>query len=68
MQFSQFFAQNVAFFYEFYLHSSVDLKKKMLEARIKQIFFFESRGSGLYFDVLHGQIFIQQDILGVMKF
>ncbi len=26
MQFSQLFAQNVAFFYEIYLHSSVDLK------------------------------------------
>ncbi len=27
------------FIYEFYLHSSVDFKKKKLEARIKQIFF-----------------------------
>ncbi len=29
----------------------------MFEARIKQIFFLERRGSDLYFDVLHVQIF-----------
>ncbi len=40
----------------------------MLEARIKLIVLFESKGSDLYFDVLHDQIFIQQNILGAMKF
>ncbi len=43
-------------------------KKTMLEARIQQIFFFERRGSDLYFVVLHVQIFIQQNIPGAMKF
>ncbi len=41
----------------------------MLEARIKLfIFLFKRGGSLLYFDVLHVQIFIQQNILGAMKF
>ncbi len=44
------------------------IKKTMLEAGIKQIFFFfERRGFDLYFDVLHVQIFIQQNILGAKK-
>ncbi len=50
-------------FNETYLYSNVDKKKRMLEARIKQ-----SRGSVLYFEVLHVQIFIQQNILGGLKF
>ncbi len=37
----------------------------MFEARIK---LFEIRGSDLYFDILHVQIFIQKNILGVVKF
>ncbi len=40
----------------------------MIEVRIKQIFSFESRGSVLYFDVLHVQMFIQLNILGAMNF
>ncbi len=43
------------------------LIKRMLEARIKQIVLFERRGSVHYFDVLHVQIIIQQNILGAMK-
>ncbi len=52
-------------FYETYLYSSVDTKI-MFEARIKQFFLFKSRRSVLYFDVLHVQIFIQQNIMGAM--
>ncbi len=44
----------------------------MLEARIKTDFcfvcLFKSRGPVLYFGALHVQIFIQQNILGAMKF
>ncbi len=32
------------------------------------IFLFKSRGAFLYFDVLHVRIFIQQNILGAMKY
>ncbi len=54
------------FFYETYLHSSVDKKNNAWSQN--KTFLFESRGSDLYFDVLHVQIFIQQNILGAMKF
>ncbi len=44
------------------------IKKDALSLN-KQFFLFTSRGSVLYFfDVLHVQIFIQQTIMGAMKF
>ncbi len=66
MRFSQIFAQNVALFMKpAYIQVLI---KTMLEARIKLIFLFESKGSDVYFDVLHVQIFIQQNILGAVNF
>ncbi len=69
MKFSQLFAQDVAFFMKpAYIQVLI---KTMPEAKIKQIFLLrvnKSRGSDLYFDVLHVQIFTQRNILGAMKF
>ncbi len=64
-----FSAFSSIFFYFFMKPTFIQvlIKKTMLEAKIK-LFLFESRGSDLYFDVLHVQIFIQQNILGAMKF
>ncbi len=50
-------------FYETYLHSSLD-KKRMLEARIV----LKVEGLFFIFDLLHVQIFLQQNILVAMKF
>ncbi len=43
------------------------IKKTKLEARMRKKL-FESRGSDLYFYVLHVQIFIQLTMLGAMTF
>ncbi len=49
-----------------YIQVLIKKKKTMLEARI-YIFLFCLKVEGLYFDVLHAHIFIQQNILGAMK-